>query len=443
MSETTIPRPESAQLTCPECHTSITYYDVAGSAYFACPTCWAYFHAPPGGPAVAWRKYKKLPTALGLLPVGTEGILDGCPCRITGFVERFELGPGYTWAEYQVYFPDSRFYVQLALYRGHWLLVRPANQAYVVQQAGTRTATVATNDGTFKIYNSYKARVQFAEGEFDWDIEAEGDVQVREYVCPPLQLVEEIDGDTTSWYVNEHMEPAEVAAAFGLNAQALPERVGVGAAQPAPTAATAAARRQLTWLMIALLLLVQVGFWWARPSKEVYRQTLTLAPNPVAPPGTGQVLVGESFDLSQPTTVEVLLNASVNNQWLELTASLVNEQTGRGYEFTKNIEYYQGVEKGYHWQEGSVAAKALLDEVPAGRYHLNFYPFFDAPKPDAPPVPSLRLNVGVTENPYLWSNLWVVMALALAYSVRQGWRGANWEEERWSQSNYKPRPEKN
>jgi uncharacterized paraquat-inducible protein A len=43
MSETATPRPESAQLDCPECHTPITYYDVAGSEYYACPHCHAYF----------------------------------------------------------------------------------------------------------------------------------------------------------------------------------------------------------------------------------------------------------------------------------------------------------------------------------------------------------------------------------------------------------------
>ena len=428
--------------TCPACHASMPCYDAAHSTHFACPNCWTYFHTPPAGQAMTLRKYNKLPAAVGLLPVGTAGTLDGLPCRITGFIERIELGPEYAWAEYQVYFPDSQCYVQLALYRGHWLLVRPANQTYTVQQAGTRIATVATTDGTFKIFNSYRGRIRFAEGEFDWDIEDDEDVQVREYICPPLQLVEETGGGATAWYVNEHLEPAEVAAAFGLDAQALPERIGVGAAQPSPTAATTAARRQLTWLMVTVLLLVQVGFWSVRTSTQVYRQTLTIAPDPTAAPGTGRVLVGESFELTHPAAVELFLTASVDNQWLELTVSLVNEQTGRGYEFTKNIEYYRGVERGHYWHEGSVEGEAVLNEVPAGRYHLNFYPFFDAPKPGVPPVPNLRLDVAVTENPYLWSNLWVVLALTLAYSMWQGWRDISWEEKRWSLSDYKPQPPK-
>ena len=33
MSDTATPRPESAQLACPECGTLITYYDVEGSEY--------------------------------------------------------------------------------------------------------------------------------------------------------------------------------------------------------------------------------------------------------------------------------------------------------------------------------------------------------------------------------------------------------------------------
>jgi Domain of unknown function (DUF4178) len=439
MSETATPAPaDHRQFTCPACQELMPCYDAAHSEYYACTTCWAYSYAPQHGPAVVLKHYKKPPSELGLLPVGKAGTLNGQACRVTGYTRRNERGTTYFWSEYQVYFPGQQAYVQLALYAGHWLLVRPAGQTYQVTDAGTRTATVPTSDNVFKIYNSYRGCIQFADGEFDWDIEGDGDLWVREYTCPPQLLVEEADGTATTWYLGEHLEPTAVATAFGLDPATLPSRVGVGAAQPSPYLAGRGARRQLSWLMVAVLLAVQMGFWSARPRQEVFRQTFDLAPDAQPPAGTNKVLVGETFTIDNTTTLDIGLETSLNNQWLELPVSLVNEETGRGFSFTKNLEFYQGVESGEHWQEGEFTGEAQLARVPAGRYHFNLYPFTEAPKPGVVPPP-LRVQITATENPFQLSNLWIAVALALAYPFVQGWRNSRWEGTRWEASDYAPK----
>jgi hypothetical protein len=112
-------------------------------------------------------------------------------------------------------------------------------------------------------------------------------------------------------------------------------------------------------------------------------------------------MVSAPFTLDHQSALEIDLVATLANQWLELPVSLVNEQTGQGFEFTKNIEFYSGVESGESWSEGSRNADAVLSRVPAGRYHLNFYPFTE--QGVAP-----ELQVTVQANPALPSNFFFV-----------------------------------
>ena len=437
MSESTTLPPVSAQFACPRCQALMPCYDTAHSEYFACTSCGAYCHASPQGPSVMVKRYLKPPAEMDLLPVGTAGTLNGEACRITGYTKRYEQGTKYFWDEYQVYFPALATYQQLALYQGHWLLVRPAGEVYQVTDHGTGKATVPTSESVFKVYNSYHGCIRFAAGEFDWDIEGDGERLVREYICPPQMLVEETDGDDTTWYLGEHLEPAAVAAAFGLNPDTLPERVGIGAAQPSPFLANRRARRQLTWLMVALLAVVHVGFWVLYARLQVFQQTFELTQDAQGAPGTNKVLVSESFYVDNTTTLDISLATSLNNQWLELPVSLVNDSTGRGFSFTKNMEFYQGVESGEHWQEGEFTSDAQLARVPAGSYHFNLYPFTEPPKPGLASRP-ISVVLKATENPFQLSNWWLAVGLTLLYPFVQGWRNSRWETKRWEASDYAP-----
>ncbi len=74
----------------------------------------------------------------------------------------------------------------------------------------------------------------------------------------------------------------------------------------------------------------------------------------------------------------------------------------------------------------------MLSRVPAGRYHLNFYPMTEA----GPAAPSI--GVTVTADPPLWSNFFIVFFLLLIYPAWQYLRRASHESSRWSESDYAP-----
>ncbi|WP_140464676.1 DUF4178 domain-containing protein [Hymenobacter nivis] len=422
----------SAQLTCPSCQQSITYYDVAGSEYYACPHCHSYFRYHGEGPPKLFGKYREVPNDLGVLPVGTPGTLAGQACRVVGYVRRAEAKtPHYEWVEYQIFRPATGDCVQLSQFNGHWMIIQPAKRNYDVQAASTRAAYVSQPGAQYKLYNRYQARICYAEGEFDWDIEGDDQLKVAEFICPPIMLVQEKSKAGSKWYHAEHLEPAAVVEAFGRDKVVVPARMGVGAVQPDPTDAMWPGLRNLTLLALIALCIVQFGV--KRSSKILFTDTLHVVADASGTPGTGKVIVSPSFTVGQQGPLEIDLTTTVNNQWLELPVSLVNEQTGQGFEFTKNIEFYNGVEGGESWSEGSRNADAVLSRVPAGRYHLNFYPFSEA----GPAAPDIAVTV--TADPPLWSNFLTLLALILAFPAFQLWRSSNYETRRWDESDYAPK----
>ena len=439
MSDFASPRPESAQLACPECQHSITYYDMEGSEYYACPNCHAYFkYSGEQKPKVFGNYNTKHSENINLLPVGTSGTLGGQPCRVTGIVERAELARNgklqYRWLEYQIYQSITNDYAQLSLFNGHWMVIRPAKRAYQVDNAKTRRASITQPDATYQLYNRYQSRVIYAVGEFDWNIESDDQLSLSEFISPPVMLVQERNKDRDTWYRAEHIEPREIAQSFGLSLGNLPPREGVGAVQPDLVKASIPALTLLTAIVLILLFLLQTTALVRHTPTDVLSASLQVEVDTTAKsaPGTGKVIVSPSFTLDHQAALQVDLTTSLNNQWLELPVSLVNEQTGQGFEFTKNIEFYNGVESGESWREGSRDADAVLSRVPAGRYHLNFYPFTEA-GPAAP-----QIDVRVTADPPLWSNFFIVFFLLLIYPTWQYIRRASHETQRWNESDYSP-----
>ncbi|GAB3867799.1 hypothetical protein GCM10028824_10980 [Hymenobacter segetis] len=426
MSETATPRPESAQLDCPECHNSITYYDVEGSEYYACPHCHAYFKYSGEETPTVFGDYQQAPKTSPVLPLGTMGILGGTLYRVVGVVSRHEaVHPQYSWREYQLFQPETGRYVQLAEYNGHWTLIWEAS--YLDQNREEfRLAD-------FKLFNKYQSRINWALGEFDWDIERDKTLDVSEYIRPPLLLVQEQRGREQQWYRGRHVAPEELATAFSISRSTLPPQEGVGAVQPAPGSRERTALMALTGIVVALLVLVQLALS-LRSTAPVLNQTFQVTADTTATvaPGTGRVLVSNSFVLDHQSALNIDLTAgTLANQWLELPVSLVNEQTGRGFEFTKNIEFYSGVESGESWSEGSRKADAVLSRVPAGRYHLNFYPITE--KGVAP-----EIQVSVWQDSALFSNFLLVLALVLIYPLVQVFRLSSFERSRWENSDYNP-----
>jgi hypothetical protein len=443
MSELTPSPAPVAWVTCPQCATQLPSHDPAHSRYFGCPKCRTFFSAnalSAGRAAQRLDSFKKALVPGPSLPLGLVVELGGYRCRLTGYQVRGERDDRLAeWREYQLRPAEplandpADFPLQLAEYQGHWLLIRRA-----VDFPGTRTSKPykqkrwqdAVNNRTYQLWHRYRPVVRDALGEFDWNILEDEQLTIQEFISPPYLLASEYrPGEPIAWYLAQYLEPAQVAAAFGLAPATLPTRIGVGAAQPGP-ANGEPQLRQLTVAAFVALFALQLGLGFWRPAGFGDEQLTLSEPNAGV---ASTVLVSEPFDVNGPSALSINLESpDLLNHWVELTTSLVNEETGRGYEFTRSLEYYEGVEDGEHWTEGSRSTQALLNSVPSGRYHLNFYPTLDKG------TGSVGLRVAVRENPVLWSNYFLALGALAVLPLIVRWRRKGYEETRWENSDFGP-----
>ena len=425
-----------AEWACPKCQARWQLLAPAQSTHYACPECQNYFQLSGSHASTVLGRFTRgADFVRQVLPLGATATLpDGRRYQVVGYSARAEAKSlDYRWGEYQLFSaPDH--HAQLAVYEGHWTFIRPEERPVKVLRPNTREATVEADGRTYELYNKYSPRIHHAAGEFDWNILKDQELTVQEFIAPPYLLTrEQGPGKAAEWYQAEHMEPAEVAAAFGVPRSSLPSRSGVGAIQPAPGEQSWTALLYFSFGLAVLALLLQIGLAWVRPARTLFSDTYTSQPAPGNAPGASPsaVIVTPSFEVKDPAALYFQLWAGVDNQWLELPVSLVEERTGRGYEFTKTFEYYHGYEDGENWSEGSADADATLTGIPAGRYHLNLYPQSENAQP-------IGLRVSVSEHPTLESNLVLLLLAVLAFPIGQYIRRRLHEQIRWTNSDYGP-----
>jgi len=478
--------PPATSVTCPKCQAQVHCYDPANSRYFGCFQCRTYFRAVPEaevGHQVSGFK-RELPPGPSL-PLGATGTLGGYQVRLTGYQVRSEKNDRTAeWREYQLRLVQAivgddpiDFPLQLAEYQGHWLLIRRATSFPIKRNGKPYTEkewTSPSTGNTYRLWHRYQPIIRDAQGEFDWNIIDDEALKIQEFICPPYLLSsEQAPGNKPIWYLSEYLEPNQVAAAFGLFVSQLPSRHNTGAAEPNPHQTGTA------WRLfgVAVLLLSIIACWLAttRPSSAITDafvvpaapaaaartradsaaaallaftgDTVGLAaaraaaaleapatpPPAPAAPGYSQMLVSKPIELAHPAAVDITFAApGLTNHWLEVTASLVNEQTGRGYEVTRSLEYYEGVEDGESWTEGSRSADAVISGLSPGRYHLNLYPSAEAGTGDT------RLELEVEQHSGFASNFILILLIMSVLPLYQWARHSAFETSRWENSDFGP-----
>ncbi|UFH56805.1 DUF4178 domain-containing protein [Spirosoma sp. KNUC1025] len=413
-----------ATLDCPKCQNTITYYDVTGSSYYGCPNCHSFFKYEYEGPPEILTTFQ-LKTVKPILALGAEGYLNGQFVRVTGFMHKKEAGTSYDWTEYMLLQQDGST-IQLSNYIGHWMIIRPIDRTYKQYHTKGNAYYVDTAERQYRLYNRYKATVLSAVGEFDWNILDDEKLTISEYINPPYMLIAEEYGDVSDWYIAQHINQSDIQTAFGLNKYALPDAYGIGAVEPADPDGKSKALFSFTGIAIAAIILFQIHIAIVKPSKQLLNESYQTQADSA---GNSKTIVTPSFDINGPTALKFNLFSDLNNQWIEVPVTLINEQSGRIYEFTKTLEYYYGVESGESWSEGSRDEDVVLSRIPSGRYHLNIYPANE-------PGRMITFRVKVEQNTMLTSNLVLMLMVLVIYPGVVFWRNQWYESRRWSNSDF-------
>jgi len=356
------------------------------------------------------------------LPIGTTGILDGLAYVVTGFLKKQEEEEGEftSWNEYLLYNKENG-YITLVDFQGHWILVRPTDTK-LLNLTGSRAHSVRYKDEEFKHYHSYYFKLLFISGAFDEDVLQLELAYTREYIAPPEMIVSEFLDKQTHWYHGRHITKTEVAKAFNIPESSLPKTFGVGVLQPSSYAAGKKWLGLFAGVMIAAIIAATILFSVVHPRATVLNNSYSLLPDS-AVHGSSKMIVTEPFTLPTQGGVDIDLSANLSNEWLEASVTMVNDNDGSTYDFTKSLEYYSGVDGGESWSEGSQSETAFLGRIPAGTYHLNIFPFSEKEL-------TTSLTVKVKKNPVLWSNIILIILAILGLPVINNFLNKRFEKKR-------------
>ncbi|HYR12435.1 MAG TPA: DUF4178 domain-containing protein [Longimicrobium sp.] len=416
-------RAEGADLlACPNCGGTVTIRLPGETVNAVCKYCQSVLDTRSPGLKVLQRFQDRI-AVQPLIPLGSTGRMHGAEWTVLGFQQQTISVEGvkYSWREYLLHAPERGFRY-LTEYDGHWNDVVPLKDAPQVVGRGQQ-ARVQHRGVWFRHFQRASAETSFVLGEFPWQVRVGDPMQADDFVAPPLLLSREQTADEVTWSLGEYVPVQRIWEAFRVKGRR-PQPRGVFANQPSPHGHTG-------WMWLAFLVfaaaLVAMLMVSGTRAREVYAGRGTYV---TADPAEQNVLVTDPFTITgRPSRLQVKVDTDVSNAWAFFEMTLVDEQTGRTREFSREVVYYYGLDQGVHWSEGSPRGTATVPRVAPGRYRLVV-----APQGSSNVRYSIRA-VHATPS----RSLYLLAVLALL--VPPVWRLAGrhgFERGRWMESDYPP-----
>ena len=418
--------PKAAGFNCPSCGAAIELYAQGWAVSVVCGACGAQFDATEENLKILQHGEKV--TAQPRIPLGTRGTWKGAPWDVIGFqvVTITVEGSDYSWTEY-VCFNPYRGFLYLSEYQGHWNVIEKLRRRPEREVSGVRT-TVELNGTTYKHFQTATAVTTAALGEFPWELRLGDRVVSRDFIAPPYILSAEASGSEVTWSLGTYTPPEVIQKAFGL-AKPPMQPIGVFANQPNPHAN--APKRMMARFALALSALVAMLILnvTLAGNRTVFERAFT-----VSRAQEEQASVTDVFDLDgRRSNVAIDLESDLDNDWLFLVLSLINETTGETREVTRQLSYYHGADSDGSWTEGDKRETVRIASVPAGRYFLRVQAEGGEPG-RASATYTMRIRRDV---PHYGFYGIAVLALLLP-AVLSLFPSASFESRRWAESDHAP-----
>jgi len=141
-----------------------------------------------------------------------------------------------------------------------------------------------------------------------------------------------------------------------------------------------------------------------------------------------QVFFSQPFELAGRRNIRIEGESQVQNTWVYLEGDLINDETGVVQSFPLDISYYQGIEDGEAWSEGSKNDSTDTSAMPAGRYVLRLEGQWE--KWQEPATVSVHIMQNVTNG----FNFLVMMIVLSIVPILMGIYHITFERRRWSES---------
>lgn len=379
-----------------------------------------------------------------VVPIGTKLKLPGenVEFECLGFLQKAVMIDGiqYYWSEYLLYEARNGFR-WLVNSQGHWVFMEPlfhlpmdASDRVVGDPIG---APLWLDGLAFKHFQTTRARVTYAAGEFYWKVRA-GETGVSiDYVCPPYMLSGDITGEDINWTKGIYLEPQVIYQAAGLKVEpAVP--VGVFANQPNPSAAKTKTYWR-TYLLFLVAGMVMMGLVGVASQKPVWQKELTYK---AYEPERSQALPLELKGRTSNLKLKVV--TTFDNRWAFFRLTLVNEATRIALDAGTTVSYYHDADGSY----GSHTGDSLLPMIAPGNYTLLVEPQTgtgEAPEPNAAPPAAGAINPEVfryTIEAYrdvpLWGFYFGFLFILVLPPLWVTYRSSQFETRRWAESDHAP-----
>ncbi|WIG95218.1 DUF4178 domain-containing protein [Myxococcus sp. SDU36] len=417
---------ELQQARCTQCNGNLDLRAPDKTLRVVCPYCGALLDARQG--KLSFLRLLEKPARALVIPLGTQGKLDGTEWTCIGYLERSCVVEGlrYLWEEYLLY-NASRGFVWLMNSNGHWVFLKPLPAGDVSLSPGV---------AAFHEHRRYKCFQQVAVvtdvvlGEFYWTVNAGERAFATEYVAAPYSVNVDATDNEVSYTLGEYLEPEVVKEAFGLK-EPMARREGIAPSQPNPH--QGGVRSAFVWTGFWILaLFVLSGVLSASAAKEQVLEQAVVVPLGAAPGSPAAMHFSEPFELSKRGNIKVDVFAALDNDWLGIQGDLVNQDTNDVVTFYEELSYYRGRDIDGNWSEGSTSGSAYLSPLPAGKYVLRTTAAFDAkPNRTLPMAYQVKL-IHDTPNSSWFCFALVLMVLGPVVAL---YRSHSFETRRWAESN--------
>ena len=204
-----------------------------------------------------------------------------------------------------------------------------------------------------------------------------------------------------------------------------PARIGVFANQPNPLIERHRSILKLFGMLALAATVVQMAFFFLFSSQVVLKQQVVLSPH-----NAETTLTTKEFALqSRARSLRVKHSTDVENNWVDITSTLIEKKTGEAYQGAQEISYYRGVDEGENWSEGSRDDAIAFKNIPPGDYYLTIE--YDLGTDRSGGVVD---TVEIIRNPVTWSNYALVMIFLAVFPLVSRWRREAFETRRWNES---------
>jgi len=286
-----------------------------------------------------------------------------------------------------------------------------------------RSPTV-TLDG--RVYHHFQTSVPVTTsvlGEFPWVAKVGDTARMRDFICPPYLLSQEVTATESTWSAGEYLEPEEVWTAFALPGSP-PAKTGVAPAQPNPWTD----QLPLIWssfqLAAAACVAAFLFFAVSSSGKTVFDGGFT-----VAAADAERSRVGDVFEVKGRTSnLEVTLDTNLEQQWAYVSMALIDADTDRALDFGRELSYYHGTDDGEAWIEGKRYETFYVPRVPPGRYYLRVEPETDSSH--------LSFRVVVKRDVPLKRLPLIALVLLFVPAMWAAMRSSSFENTRWTDSDH-------